>query len=149
MDIYIDGDGSPVKDRVISIANDYGLKVKIVTSIDHYTHKVYPDYVQIVYVDKGQEMADYRLFALIKVGDILVTQDYGLASLVLDKALVIHHTGMIYNKNNIEALLFQRAQAKQMRQAGIRTKGPKPFSARQQAEFDLALRRLIESTIES
>lgn len=51
MRLFIDGDGSPVKEDVIKLGESYGLDVVIVTSVDHYTTKEYANHVQIVYVD--------------------------------------------------------------------------------------------------
>ena len=52
--IFIDGDGSPVKNDVIEIAASFQLEVMIVTSVDHYTNKEYPSYVQLFMSIKGQ-----------------------------------------------------------------------------------------------
>lgn len=85
MRLLIDGDGSPVKNEVIELGAQFALPVVIVTSVDHYTAKEYPDFVHFVYVDKGADRADYEIVKEIQPGDFLVTQDYGLASLVLPK----------------------------------------------------------------
>jgi uncharacterized protein YaiI (UPF0178 family) len=140
MRIVIDGDGSPVKEDVIEIAQAYQLDVVIVTSVDHYTTKVYPSYVQFVYVDQGADSADYKIVGLIRKGDILVTQDYGLASLVLPKGVrVFHQTGKEFTSTTIDSLLEQRYQSSKLRKAGLRTKGPKPFRPQDHQNFRQAL----------
>lgn len=63
MKIFIDGDGSPVKESTIETALVYSIDVVIVTSIDHYSLKEYPKNVSFVYVDKGADAADIRLFS--------------------------------------------------------------------------------------
>ena len=85
MKIFVDGDGSPVKETVIEVAVEKALDVVIVTSVDHYSLKDYPENVSFVYVDKGADASDFKIVQEIKKGDILITQDYGLASLVLPK----------------------------------------------------------------
>lgn len=145
MRIVIDGDGSPVKEDVIEIAKVYQLEVMIVTSVDHYTHKDYPTYVQFVYVDKGADSADYKIVGLIRKGDILVTQDYGLASLVLPKGVrVFHQTGKEFTSTAIDVLLEQRYQSGKLRKAGLRTKGPKPFTLQDHQNFRQALIQALE-----
>lgn len=140
MRIVIDGDGSPVKEDVIEIAQAYQLDVMIVTSVDHYTTKVYSSYVQFVYVDQGADSADYKIVGLIRKGDILVTQDYGLASLVLPKGVrVFHQTGKEFTSTTIDGLLEQRYQSSKLRKAGLRTKGPKPFTPQDHQNFRQAL----------
>lgn len=147
MQLFIDGDASPVKNDVIELANHYGLNVQLVTSVDHYTTKEYPDFVTITYVDKGQDMADFRIVSLIKKGDILVTQDYGLASLVLTKARVIHHVGWEYTTSNIDQLLASRFHSSQLRKAGHRTKGPRPYSEEQRQTFRKLINEIIKEQL--
>lgn len=147
MQIFIDGDASPVKNDVIDLAHAYGLAVQIVTSVDHYTTREYPDFVSMIYVDKGQDMADFKIVSLIQKGDILVTQDYGLASLVLMKARVIHHTGWEYTASNIDRLLASRYHSSQLRKAGHRTKGPSPYSTEQRQTFKKLLDKIIHEQV--
>lgn len=69
MRLFIDGDGSPVKEDVIKLGESYGLDVVIVTSVDHYTTKEYANHVQIVYVDRGADSADYKIVGMVKKND--------------------------------------------------------------------------------
>ncbi|MGK0551678.1 YaiI/YqxD family protein [Enterococcus faecalis] len=136
MKLFIDGDGSPVKDVVIEVAQKQQLPVVIVTSIDHYTTKIYPDFVSFIYVDQGADAADYKIVQLIGSGDLLITQDYGLASLVLPKgAVVLHQLGYEYTSKIISGLLAQRYVSSKIRQQGGRTKGPKPFTQQDKLYF--------------
>lgn len=144
MRLLIDGDGSPVKNEVIALGAKYHLPVMIVTSVDHYTKKEFPAHVQFIYVDKGSDRADYEIVKEIQAGDFLVTQDYGLASLVLPKsARVFHHNGTEYLKETIDFLLGQRYLGAQMRKAGKRTKGPKPFTKEDRLHFETVFEAAI------
>ncbi|WP_271495194.1 YaiI/YqxD family protein [Enterococcus sp. 5H] len=146
MKLVIDGDGSPVKDTTIEVALEQLLDVLIVTSIDHYSLKEYPENVSFVYVDKGADAADYKIVQLIKTGDILVTQDYGLASLVLPKGVrVLHQLGYEYTKDNIDGLLEQRYFSAKVRKSGGHTKGPKTFTKADRETFKAKLIDLIQS----
>lgn len=146
MKLVIDGDGSPVKDPTIEVAIEQALEVLIVTSIDHYSLKEYPENVSFVYVDKGADAADYKIVQLIKTGDILVTQDYGLASLVLPKGVrVLHQLGYEYTKDNIDGLLEQRYFSAKVRKSGGHTKGPKAFTKEDRETFKAKLIDLIQS----
>ena len=121
----------------------------IVTSVDHYSLKDYPENVSFVYVDKGADAADFKIVQLIKKGDLLITQDYGLASLVLPKkARVFHHNGTEYLPETIDFLLGQRYLGTQMRKAGKRTKGPKPFTKEDRQQFKQVLEQEIKKTIQ-
>lgn len=144
MRLVIDGDGCPVKEEVIQLAEKYEGTVLIVTSVDHYTTKDYPDFLSFIYVDKGADSADYRIVKEIKKGDFVITQDYGLASLLLNKDVrIFHHSGQEYLSKTMDALLTQRYIGSQMRKAGNRTKGPKAFTKRNRDEFVEQLDRAI------
>lgn len=138
--IMIDSDASPVKDIVIDEAKKHGLKVVLVASYAHYSTKIHPAHVETIYVDSAKEAADYRIMQLLQKDDILITQDYGLASLALGKkAKVLHHKGFEYDNDNIANLLESRYISAKIRKSGKRTKGPKPFT-REDAE---TFRRLL------
>ena len=146
MRFVIDGDGSPVKNEVIALSAKFQVPVVIVTSVDHYTLKEYPAFVQFIYVDKGADRADYRIIQEILPGDWVITQDYGLASLVLGKeARVFHHSGREYTSANIDELLTQRFLGAQMRKAKKRTKGPKPFTASDREQFTQVMEERLKS----
>ncbi|MEI5994609.1 YaiI/YqxD family protein [Candidatus Enterococcus mansonii] len=148
MTIFIDGDGSPVKETTIDVALSYSLEVVIVTSIDHYSLKEYPNNVSFVYVDKGADAADYKIVQLIKTGDFLITQDYGLASLVLPKGVrVLHQLGYEYTSETIDGLLEQRYFSAKVRKSGGHTKGPKPFTEADREKFREKLISLIEESM--
>ncbi|MGX7150682.1 YaiI/YqxD family protein [Enterococcus ureasiticus] len=148
MRIFIDGDGSPVKDTAIEVALAYSIEVVIVTSIDHYSLKEYPKNVSFVYVDKGADAADYKIVQLIKTDDVLVTQDYGLASLVLPKGVrVLHQLGYEYTGENMDGLLEQRYFSAKVRKSGGRTKGPKAFTQADREKFKENLVTLIDDNI--
>ena len=78
---------------------------------------------------------DYKIIQLITTSDIVITQDYGLASLLLKKArIIMHHKGFIYNENNIDILLQQRYNNAQIRKQGDVIKDP-PFSKADRQHF--------------
>lgn len=143
MKILIDGDACPVKAEAITLGQSYHWPIVIVTSIDHYSSKTNLEGVSTVYVDAGPDAADYKIVALTERDDIVITQDYGLASLVINKAEVIHHSGLRYSQENINRLLMQRYQGQQARKAGQKTKGPKAFTAADRHYFTSQLEKLI------
>ena len=104
------------------------------------THSIEKDGAKTIVVDKGADSADCRIANLTENGDVIVTQDYGLAALVLGKgAKALNQKGLIYNDANIENLLFTRFIGKKERMAGNRTKGPKKRTAQNDADFLKAL----------
>ncbi|WP_144554487.1 YaiI/YqxD family protein [Bacillus sp. X1(2014)] len=144
MKIYVDADACPVKDIIISEGGKAGIPVTLVTSFSHYSNAEQPSGVEIIYVDSGADAADYRIMKLAESGDMIVTQDYGLASLGLPKGcIVLHHKGFRYTHENIDQLLQTRYLSAMARKSGKRTKGPKPFTAEDRDQF----RRLFKQAI--
>ena len=133
MKIFIDADGCPVVDITVAIAKKNSIGCFIICDTSHEFSK---DGAETVVVEKGADSVDFRLVNLVSEGDIVVTQDYGLAALVLGKGgKVLNQNGLIYSDTNIENLLFTRFIGKKERMAGNRTKGPKKRTAQNDADF--------------
>ncbi|MDY0410292.1 YaiI/YqxD family protein [Virgibacillus soli] len=146
MNILVDADACPVKDIVINVAKVYKVPVKLVKSFSHFSHDEDIAGVETIYVDTGADAADYRIVQLAKEGDLIITQDYGLASLGLAKGCaVLHHVGFAYTNENIDRLLQTRHASAMARRAGKRTKGPKPFTDENRIKFENLLRQTILS----
>ncbi len=140
MNIYIDGDACPVKAVVIEEALEKNVKVVIVTSVSHFSQKEVPENVTFIYVDDGRDAADFRIMQYLQKEDILVTQDYGLASLALGKAaIVLHHQGFQYKEETMDQLLQSRYVSAMARKSGQRTKGPKPYTEADRQKFRMLL----------
>ncbi|WP_188455937.1 YaiI/YqxD family protein [Virgibacillus oceani] len=136
MKIYVDADACPVKDTIISIAKDFRIPVILVKSFAHFSNTEQPPGVETIYVDSDAEAADYRIMQLAKKNDIIITQDYGLASLGLAKGCaVLHHKGFSYTNENIDQLLQSRYASAMARKSGKRTKGPKAFTVEDEKKF--------------
>ncbi|WP_409300440.1 YaiI/YqxD family protein [Peribacillus sp. SCS-155] len=144
MKVYVDADACPVKDIIISEASDFEIQVILVTSFSHFSNAEQPSGVKTIYVDSGADAADYRIVKLVEKGDIIVTQDYGLASLGLAKGIIVlHHKGFRYTNENIDQLLQTRYLSAMARKGGQRTKGPKPFTAEDREQFRNLFKEVI------
>ena len=96
-----------------------------------------------------KEFVDFALVNRVQPGDIVITQDYGLASMCLARqATVMHQDGWLYTADNIDALLFQRHTARKHRAAGGRFKGPAKRTQEQDRAFSLAFGRLLQQTVQ-
>ncbi|GGB00803.1 YaiI/YqxD family protein [Macrococcus hajekii] len=144
--LIVDADACPVIDEIIDIAGQYQLNVILVRNFNHFTSRQYPSFVTLDYVDDGFDSADYRIVQLASKQDIVITQDYGLASLLLNKQVtVLHHTGSIYSQDNIEYLLMVRHSSQQMRRARHKTKGPKALTEADRQHFCQQLEKTIRN----
>ena len=142
MKIIIDADACPVVDIAVETAKKRSLECIIVCDNTHFIQK---DGAVTVVVDKGADSADCKIANLTEKGDVIITQDYGLAALILGKGgKALNQNGLIYNDSNIENLLFTRYISKKERMAGNRTKGPKKRTPQNDADFIEAFNRLLE-----
>ncbi|QLK85468.1 DUF188 domain-containing protein [Staphylococcus sp. 17KM0847] len=143
--ILIDGDACPVIDDIIRIAAGYDISVFIFRSYDHFSYQDYPSYVTLQYIDGGRDAVDFSLLQYATTTDLVVTQDYGLASLVLNQAhTVFHHNGFLYTHDNIDTLLLQRFYSQQTRRKTKRhLKGPKPFTDETRQRFCVKLIQIL------
>ena len=87
---------------------------------------------------------DFALVNRLSAGDVVVTQDYGLAAMCLAKgAAVLRQDGLEYTAENIDALLSARAAAQKIRRAGGRLKGPAKRTREEDRAFEQALDLLL------
>jgi len=115
MKILIDADASPVREITIEVAKRYQIPVIIVSN---YHHQIHSDYASVVTVDAGRDMADNEIIKHTEKGDLIITQDYGLASIVLmKKASALHQNGWFYTERNIDMLLMQRQIGQKLRRS--------------------------------
>lgn len=123
MEIYIDGDGCPVVDLTIKIAQENKIPCTIITDTDHIFNK---EYAKTVTVEKGADSADFKIANLVRENDIVVTQDYGLAAMCLSKkAKAINQNGLVYSDKNIDSLLMTRYIGKKQECQESAQKAPK------------------------
>ena len=133
MKIIIDADACPVVYITVNTAKERNLECIIVCDNSHSIEK---EGAKTIVVDKGADSADCRIANLTEKGDVIITQDYGLAALVLGKGgKALNQNGLIYTDSNIENLLFTRFIGKKERMAGKRTKGPKKRTEQNDADF--------------
>lgn len=142
MKVIIDADACPVTDIALEMAKAKNTECVIVCDNTHFIEK---EGALTVTVDKGADSADCKIANTAQKGDIVVTQDYGLAALCLGKgARVLNQNGLIFTDKNIENLLYTRFMSKKARLAGHRTKGPSRRTAKDDTAFIEAFNSLLE-----
>lgn len=142
MRILIDVDGCPVVDVTLRLATAHGVQVVIFCDTAHVFER--PG-ARTVTVSQGADSVDFALVNALTPGDIVVTQDYGLAAMCLAKgALALHQDGMQYTADNIDALLLARHTARKVRAAGGRLKGSPKRTAAQDEAFARTLEALLD-----
>ncbi len=143
MKVIVDADACPVTKIVIKICNENNIDCLLVTDMSHQF-----DYNNVIYVDGGSDAADYKIVEVTNSNDLVVTQDYGLATMVLSKnAQAINQNGMIYNANNIMGLLETRAFSAKLRKHKTHLKGPRKRTNEDNEKFIRVFSELLDRMI--
>lgn len=147
MKIYVDADACPVKQDIIAIAEKYQLKAVFVFSTCHSGNlrldEAYKN-AEIIMVDNVSQAADMAIINRVNSYDIVVTGDFGLASIILSKkAAAISYSGNLFSSDNIDKLLFERHLAAVIRRGGGKIKGPSKRSKQDNIKFKSALEHVI------
>lgn len=142
MKIIVDADACPVKEIIETLARRKRIKVIMVSN---YSQNIRSDYAETVIVDKEAEAADITIVNMTEPGDIIITQDYGLASIVLGKgARALNPNGKVYTDQNIDMLLTQRYLNAKARRAGGRHINPRKRSTKENRHFEQSFQRLLD-----
>lgn len=141
MRVFIDADGCPVTDITVRICKKAALPCILLCDT---AHTFIRDGAETVVLDKGADSVDYAIVNMAAPGDLVVTQDYGLAAMCLSRGIrAIHQDGWEYTENNIDALLTFRHEARKHRAATGRFKGPKKRTSAQNTAFENALKQIL------
>ena len=146
MTVLIDADGCPVTDIAIRLCREFHIPCLILCDTAHEFHR---DGADTLVFDKGADSVDYAIANRVRKNDLVITQDYGLASMCLSRGCrVLHQDGWEYTCDNIDALLLVRHESRKHRAAGGRFKGPKKRITQQDQAFESALRILLQASVQ-
>ena len=144
--VLIDADGCPVTDIAIRLCKKFSVTCILLCDTAHEFHR---DGAETLVFDKGAESVDYALVNRVCPGDLVITQDYGLASMCLSRnCRVLHQDGWEYTRDNIDALLLVRHESRKHRAAGGRFKGPKKRTVQQDQAFGQTLRTMLQTAVQ-
>ena len=143
MEILVDADACPVISQVESVAQNHNVPVTLLCDTSHILES---EYSKVVMVDRGADSVDIVLVNNCKKGDIVVTQDYGVAAMALVKgAYAIHQSGKWFTNDNIDEMLFSRHIAKVMRNSKKKShlKGGRKRNSDDDKNFEMSFERII------
>lgn len=141
MKILVDADACPVKQIIVKVAREFSIPVTMFIDTSHVLND---GYSEVVTVEKSRDSVDIALINKVSRGDIVVTQDFGVATMALPKgARAINQNGLIYTDENINRLLFERHISKKVRRSGGRTSGPRKRAVEDDERFERSLRSII------
>jgi len=143
-EILVDADGCPVKQEVYRVAQRYGLKVTLVANSQ--MHVPNEDWVELVVVSGRSDAADDWIVEHVTEDDIVVSGDVPLVSRCLKKgARVLGPKGRVFTEDSIADVLATRDLMAHLRNTGMMTGGPAPFSKRDRSQFLQSLDGIIQA----
>ena len=148
MHIFVDADACPVVGIVEDIAAKYSIPATLLCDTNHVLTS---DYSEVIVVGAGADAVDYKLISICCKGDIVVTQDYGVAAMALGKgAYAIHQSGKWYTNENIDQMLMERHLNKKARRASSRShiKGPRKRTDEDDQRFAESFEKMVRKAIE-
>lgn len=147
MQIYVDADACPVVRIVEETAKKYKLPVTLLCDTNHVLSSAYSE---VKIIGAGADAVDFALINLCRKGDIVVSQDYGVAAMALGKgAYAIHQSGKWYTNENIDQMLMERHISKKARRSNSKNhlKGPKKRTEEDDLRFAESFEKLIIKAI--
>jgi len=142
MRVLVDADACPVVSIILQQCKMYRVPCILICDT---AHQFQAACAETITVDKGMDSADFAIANRIVAGDIVITQDYGLASMCLARgARVLHQDGWEYTENNMDALLFLRDETRKYRMSGGKIKGPKKRTDSQNEAFSQILQTILQ-----
>ena len=146
MRIIVDGDGCPGMNFIQKVAKEEDIELIVYSTIDH---NINLDYGIVKRVDAGFQSVDMYVMNETKKNDVVISQDFGVAAMVLGKkAFAISPKGMIYTNDNIERLLFERHLSGKARRAGLRGKNASKRTKEDDMRFYDSLKRIVKEVKE-
>lgn len=146
--VLVDADGCPVTKIVARVAKEYEIEALFYCDTNHELHV---DYGQVLRIPPGRDAVDFAMISALNKGDIVITQDYGVAAMALGKkAKALHQNGKEYTSENIDQMLFERHLRKKARRSGKRIsgKGPQKRTLEMDKQFENTLRNVIVKLME-
>ena len=143
MRIYIDADACPVVRIAEKIAEKYDVPVTLLCDTNHVLSS---DYSEVKIIGAGRDAVDFALVNMCRQGDIVITQDYGVAAMALGRgAYCIHQSGRWYTDDNIDGMLNQRYISKKARMSSAKNhlKGPRKRTPEDDKKFAESFEKLI------
>ena len=146
--IYV-ADACPVVGIVESLAEKYNIPTTLLCDTNHVLQS---DYSEVIVVGAGADAVDYKLISICHKGDIVVSQDYGVAAMALGKgAYAIHQSGKWYTNDNIDQMLMERHLNKKARRASGKNhiKGTKKRTPEDDEHFSESFEKMIHMAIQN
>ena len=143
MRVFVDADACPVVGIIEKVAREHNVPVTLLCDTNHVLSS---DYSEVIVVGAGADAVDYKLISICHRGDIVVSQDYGVAAMALGKAAyAIHQSGKWYTNENIDQMLMERHLNKKARRSSQKNhiKGPRKRTDADDERFSQSMEKMV------
>ncbi|WP_242226971.1 YaiI/YqxD family protein [Bacillus cereus group sp. BfR-BA-01315] len=141
--ILVDADACPVKDEIVQGGTKFHVEILFVASYAHRSKKQQGNWI---YVDSEQDEVDFYIYKHAKASDLVITQDMGLAGLLVKKGVyVLSPRGTFVTDEQMDTILYIRYVSAKLRRQGTYTKGPKAFSTHDRQCFLTNLEKILSN----
>lgn len=147
MRVLVDADACPCNKIIERVSKEFELPLTFLTDSSHI---LTVSYGEVIIIGQGADAVDFALVNRLVKGDIAVTQDYGVAAMVLGKqGYAIHPSGKIYHNGNMDQMLFERHLSKVQRRSSnkFHGKGPRKRTKEDDERFEESFRKLIRQAM--
>ena len=144
MRVFVDADACPVVGIIEKVAKEHNVPVTLMCDTNHVLSS---DYSEVIVVGAGADAVDYKLISICHKGDIVVSQDYGVAAMALGKGVyAIHQSGKWYTNENIDQMLMERHLNKKARRTSRKNhlKGPRKRTSEDNERFRESFEKMIQ-----
>lgn len=145
MHIYVDADACPqvIKEVIFRVSERKNLPLTLVAN--QFMRIPDKENFHFIQVGAGPDVADDKIAELTQPGDLVITQDIPLADIIVSekKAFAMSPRGKLFTESNVKERLSVRDFMTDLRDMGIDTGGPKPFSDQDRQHFTNSLDRFL------
>ena len=142
--IWVDADACPVaiKEVLFRTAERLGIETVLVANQSIWVPP--SQFIRSITVRDGADVADRAIALQMIAGDVVVTGDIPLASIVVENGgTAIGVRGELYDEASIHHRLASRNLMDQLRSAGMETSGPKALTPKDVQTFSNQLDRTL------
>lgn len=144
MQIWIDGDACPVEIKELLYRAAVRVKVKLTLVANQTIRTPRSEFISLLTVPSGLNVADKQIVELLSPGDLVVTADIPLAAHVVQKGgIAIDPRGDVFTEANIGERITMRNLMDELRGSDLVMGGPAPYGPKDKQAFANQLDRIL------
>lgn len=144
MQIWVDGDACPVEIKELLYRAAVRVQLKLTVVANQTIRIPRSEYISLMTVPSGLNVADKQIVELLNPGDLVVTADIPLAAHVVHKGgIALDPRGDLLTEANIGERITMRNLMDELRGNDLVTGGPAPYGPKDKQAFANQLDRIL------